>query len=270
MYQIAMIPFEKTQGFISIKDEQTGEIYVSPRSICENFGIAWPGQQQKLSVNASRWGYKTVLLVLPGDDREREVAIIPDRKVRTWICGINTEKVNPEIKAQLEAFQDECDAVLYDYWTKGLAVNPRHEVLYSGDDLNRMADQLVKNANELTVHANELAAQAGLIKALVNESNMSRDRMDKLERRVDSNESRIAALEMRRLLEPPESTEYINSEQIEILKAKIKASGQKPISVWKKFNKHFDVNRYIFLPANKFSEALEWITRGGSDHECGY
>ncbi len=125
MYEIATIPFKETPGFISIRDEQTGEVYVAPKSVCEIFGIAWQTQQRKIAEAAARWDYKTITVKLPGDDQERSIAVIPDRKVRSWICGISAEKVKAEIRAQLRAFQDECDEVLHQYWTKGIAVNPR-------------------------------------------------------------------------------------------------------------------------------------------------
>lgn len=118
---------------MSVRDIQSKEIYVSPKSICEIFEIVWAGQQQKLSANSERWHYRTITVILPGDKQQRNIAVIPDRKVRTWICGINSEKVKPEVRPQLEAFQEECDQVLYDYWTKGVSVNPRHEFLASED-----------------------------------------------------------------------------------------------------------------------------------------
>ena len=133
MYEIATIPFKETPGFLSIRDNQTGEIYVSPKSISEIFEIDWGGQQQKLSEDFERWDYRTISVTLPGNIQQRNVAVIPDRKVRTWICGINPKKVKPEVRPQLEAFQKECDQVLYDYWTRGVAVNPRYQIAPSGE-----------------------------------------------------------------------------------------------------------------------------------------
>ena len=133
MHEIATIPFLDTQGFLSIRDEKTEDVYVSPKSICEAFSIDWGSQYRKLSVNRERWGLAKVSLLLPGDDQYREVVVIPDRKVRTWICGINSDKVKPEVRPQLEAFQEECDRVLYDYWSKGVAINPRQHGLMLND-----------------------------------------------------------------------------------------------------------------------------------------
>lgn len=39
---------------------------------------------------------------------------------------INPNKVDPAIKDTIIAYQNECDDVLWSYWTQGQAVNPRH------------------------------------------------------------------------------------------------------------------------------------------------
>ena len=96
MHKIATIPFLDTQGFLSIRDERTADVFVSPKSICEAFSIDWGSQYRKLSANQERWGITKLSLVLPGDNQSREVVVIPDRKVRTWICGINSDKVKRE------------------------------------------------------------------------------------------------------------------------------------------------------------------------------
>ena len=123
MYEVATIPFKNTLGFLSIRDIHSLVIYVVPRNICEIFGIDRKTQQRKLAEQSGRWDYRTIWVQLPGDGRQRSIAVIPDNKVRAWICSISPEKVKAEIRDSLIAFQKECDQVLYDYWTKGIAVN---------------------------------------------------------------------------------------------------------------------------------------------------
>ena len=61
-----------------------------------------------------------------------------------------------------------------------------------------------------------------------------------------------------------DSSEYISDRQIETLKQKVRQLPGKPITVWKKFNKFFDISRYRFLPASKFDEALQWLEHYGN------
>lgn len=47
------------------------------------------------------------------------------RKLNGWLQTISPNKVKPEIRNKVIQYQEECDDVLYEYWTKGVAINPR-------------------------------------------------------------------------------------------------------------------------------------------------
>ncbi|MCO9782225.1 phage antirepressor Ant, partial [Salmonella enterica subsp. enterica serovar Mbandaka] len=47
------------------------------------------------------------------------------RKFAAWLSSIQPNKVRPEIRDKVIQYQEECDDVLYEYWTKGKAENPR-------------------------------------------------------------------------------------------------------------------------------------------------
>jgi len=42
-----------------------------------------------------------------------------------WLHTINVGKVRPELREKVARYQEECDDVLYQYWTKGEVKNPR-------------------------------------------------------------------------------------------------------------------------------------------------
>lgn len=47
------------------------------------------------------------------------------RKLSAWMLTIYPNKVKSEIRDKVIQFQEECDDVLYRYWTEGRVVNPR-------------------------------------------------------------------------------------------------------------------------------------------------
>ena len=47
------------------------------------------------------------------------------RKLPAWLYSVNANKVKPELRDTVIKYQEECDDVLWDYWTKGKVVNPR-------------------------------------------------------------------------------------------------------------------------------------------------
>ncbi|BAN98009.1 hypothetical protein E05_32430 [Plautia stali symbiont] len=59
------------------------------------------------------------------DGKSRKMLCLPLRKLAGWLQTINPSKVKSEIRDKVVQYQEECDDVLYDYWTKGIAVNPR-------------------------------------------------------------------------------------------------------------------------------------------------
>ena len=185
MHQIATIPYLETDGFISIFDSSTNTIYACPKSICEIFGVDWRSQRAKLSDNATRWQFRIIMLKLPGDDRKRKHGVIPDKKVRSWVCSINPEKVRQDIREQLIAFQDECDSILVDYWTKGIAINPRHDL---------QADDSLKHFIAETIGTSIKDAMCQLANAL-RETFVSKDTFHDF---TDKYERRLTALEQNR------------------------------------------------------------------------
>ncbi|OFC62934.1 hypothetical protein BBW68_07460 [Candidatus Erwinia dacicola] len=61
--------------------------------------------------------------------------------------SINANKVKPEIREKVMQYQQECDDALYDYWTKGIAINHRlniKERLAAFKRLHTVADQLCR------------------------------------------------------------------------------------------------------------------------------
>ena len=89
---------------------------------------------------------------------------------------------------------------------------------------------------------------------------VNRRRIEKGEKQLLHLEDRLKKIEefQENKLTLKNREEYITNEQIEVLKQRVKRKG-KPSSIWCKFRLHFDITRYIFLPRNRFREALDWL-----------
>ncbi|WP_335899230.1 phage antirepressor N-terminal domain-containing protein, partial [Salmonella enterica] len=66
-----------------------------------------------------------ITIQLPGDNQRRSVICLALRKLSAWLNTISPNKVRPEIRERVIRYQEECDDVLYEYWTKGQVTNPR-------------------------------------------------------------------------------------------------------------------------------------------------
>ncbi len=109
--------------------EHNGEPHTPVRPIVENMGLSWQPQHRKLVTNERRWGI--TIMVTPSLGGDQETVCIPLRKLPAFLFSIDSRKVKPELRSKIEMYQEECDKALWDYWTKGEAINPR---TYSSHD----------------------------------------------------------------------------------------------------------------------------------------
>ncbi|HHX5418228.1 TPA: phage antirepressor N-terminal domain-containing protein, partial [Acinetobacter baumannii] len=65
------------------------------------------------------------ITIVANDGKERLMTCLPVRKLFGWLMTISPNKVKPEIRDTVIMYQQECDDVLWDYWTKGQAINKR-------------------------------------------------------------------------------------------------------------------------------------------------
>lgn len=99
-----------------------GRPFVPMKPIAENMGLAWQVQSRKL---AEKFGSViTIMVTTGGDGKQYEMVCLPLRKLPAWLYSINPNKVSPDIRAKVIQYQEECDDVLWRYWTTGVAENP--------------------------------------------------------------------------------------------------------------------------------------------------
>ncbi|ROR52281.1 UNVERIFIED_ORG: prophage antirepressor-like protein [Providencia alcalifaciens] len=94
-----------------------GEPYVPMRPIVEGMGLAWGAQFAKLKQRFS--SSVSEIEMVAEDGKLRSMVCIALRKLSGWLHTISPNKVKPEIRDKVIQYQEECDDVLYEYWTTG-------------------------------------------------------------------------------------------------------------------------------------------------------
>ncbi|EHF7825818.1 hypothetical protein J3179_004408 [Salmonella enterica] len=115
------VPFHGSELYVI---EHNGEPYTPMRPIIDGMGMDWASQFTKLKQRFKTSVVK-ITMQLPGDDQRRDVICLALRKLAAWLNTISPNKVRPEIRDRVIRYQEECDDVLYEYWTKGQVTNPR-------------------------------------------------------------------------------------------------------------------------------------------------
>ena len=92
-----------------------GQPYVAMKPIVEGMGLAWQGQYDKLKQRFS----STIMeiMMVAQDGKQRAMICLPLRKLFGWLMTISPNKVKPEIRDTVIQYQNECDDVLWEYWS---------------------------------------------------------------------------------------------------------------------------------------------------------
>ncbi|EMO5817287.1 phage antirepressor N-terminal domain-containing protein [Raoultella planticola] len=115
------VPFYGNSLFVV---EHNGEPYTPMKPIIDGMGMDWASQFTKLK-QRFKTSIVKITMQLPGDNQRRDLICLALRKLAGWLQTISPNKVRPEIRDKVIQYQEECDDVLYEYWTKGGVKNPR-------------------------------------------------------------------------------------------------------------------------------------------------
>ncbi|HCN5049031.1 TPA: phage antirepressor Ant [Escherichia coli] len=115
------VPFHGAELYVV---NHNGEPYTPMKPIVEGMGMDWASQFTKIK-QRFKTSIVKITMQLPGDEQRREIICLALRKLAGWLQTISPNKVRPEIRDKVIQYQEECDDVLYEYWTKGHVVNPR-------------------------------------------------------------------------------------------------------------------------------------------------
>lgn len=113
------VPFYDNELYVV---EYNNEPYVPMKPIVEGMGLDWKSQFSKIK---SRFSKGMVEITIPTKGGEQSMLCLALRKLAGWLHTISPNKVKPEIRDKVIKYQEECDDVLYQYWTTGQAINPR-------------------------------------------------------------------------------------------------------------------------------------------------
>lgn len=100
-----------------------GEPFTPMKPIVDGMGLAWAPQHEKLKQRFK--STITEIVMVAADGKKREMTCLALRKLPGWLHTINVGKVRAELREKVARYQEECDDVLYHYWTKGEVKNPR-------------------------------------------------------------------------------------------------------------------------------------------------
>lgn len=89
-------------------------IYVPIRPICDNLGIDWSGQRQRINRDSVLAEATRIVGITPTNrGGNPNVLALPVELLPGWLFGISENRVKPELQEKLKHYRRECFAVLW-------------------------------------------------------------------------------------------------------------------------------------------------------------
>jgi hypothetical protein len=155
---ISQIPFN---GQVIEAQKQGDRILVALKPLCENIGVEYTGQLQRLKKQP--WSTMGVIPTVAADGKQRDMSAIDRKTFTMWLATIDTNRLKNEIaRDNLVAYQREAADALDRYFNTGVAVN---EHLLNAQHLRRMQNMELLKAAEGLIHPDFLEAKARIVLA---------------------------------------------------------------------------------------------------------
>lgn len=218
-----------------------GQIYVSVRHMCDALGLTVQSQTRRIQrhnvlSDGLRW-----VAIMTTHRGEQETYVLRVDLTPLWLSGIDTSRVNPEIKEKLEKFQREAAKVLWEAFQEGrLTQDPTFGELLEQDTPEAQAYKMIQGMLQLA--RNQL---------------LLRSQMDDHERRLESIEAQLA--DPGRRITPAQAT-AVSQAVKSIAMILSKRSGRNEYGgVYGELYRRYEIPEYKQLPAAKFDDCMSWL-----------
>ena len=116
---IVEVPFNGSAMIAQRFDD--GEIYTALKPICENIGIAYNGQWERL--NRTPWATIRMIRTVGADGKQRDMVAISRKTLTMWLATIDTNRLSDEqARRNVTVYQQEAAEALDKYFNEGGAI----------------------------------------------------------------------------------------------------------------------------------------------------
>lgn len=116
---IVEIPFNGSMMIAQRLDD--GEIYTALKPICENIGIAFNGQRERL--NRTPWAVVRMIRTTGADGKQYDMLAVSRKTLTMWLATIDTNRLSDErARHNVTVYQQEAAEALDKYFNEGGAI----------------------------------------------------------------------------------------------------------------------------------------------------
>ncbi len=105
------------QELITARSDK-GVEYVAMKPLCENLGLDWRGQYQRM-LRDDVLSQGVCMINTPTKGGEQKLMFLPAEFLNGWLFGVDTSRLKDEaVKQKIIVYKKECFKVLHTYWSK--------------------------------------------------------------------------------------------------------------------------------------------------------
>jgi len=259
----ALVPVEQKQvdfyedTITAVLVDRAGkmEVFVPIRPICELLGVDWASQSRRinrdpvLSKKLTGVVVKTTPDPVTGGGGPQTASCLPLDYLNGWLFGISASRVKTEVRERLIKYQERCYEVLAEAFREGrLTADPTFDELL-------VSDSPAAQAYKMAVAIMKMARQQILLES---KFEIHESRLDDHDMRLETVEAALG-----------KSDRYISNTQASRISQAVKAvamefskkSGRNEYGgVYGQLYRKFEVASYRELPANKYEDAMGWLS----------
>lgn len=233
---------------VLVQMEEEAHILVPIRPICENLGVDWSGQRQRINRDPvlSKWVRFVGITPTNPEDASKggnpNMLCLPLDYLSGFLFGINAARVKEELRERLITYQERCYRVLSEAMQEGrLTTSPDFEELLT--------------ANTEVVQAYQMAL--AIVKLARNQI-LTEARLNQHEQRIETLEAQLG--DTGRNVTPDQASQISQAVKAVAL-AQGKKTGRNEFgAVYGELYRKFGITGYKMLPARRFDEAMKFLT----------
>lgn len=93
-----------------------GKIFVAMKPICDNIGLTWNAQFERIQRHPVLNSTACMTQVVAEDGKQREMLCLPLGMLNGWLFGVDVNRVKPALRDKLMDYQRECFDVLFQHF----------------------------------------------------------------------------------------------------------------------------------------------------------
>ena len=225
-----------------------GEVLVPIRPICENMGLSWSAQYERINRDPVLVDFSASVRVTRTEGAPRDLLCLPLKYLPGWLFGVSANRVKPELRERVVRYQRECYDVLAEAFTEGrLTADPVFDDLLLSDSdavqAYKMLQALVKLARNQILLESQLQSHSAQL--------VDHDlRLENIEATLGDTD---------RYVTPDQASQISQAVKAVAITLGKKSSRNEFGGVYGELYRKFGITGYKQLPAAKFQEAMDWL-----------